>query len=483
MTAPGERLPFETASEQLPISQAYFERITQELAQEAEREKLGLPEEPEEAEEAEEPEESFEDAAVREFEGAEEPEESFEDAAVREFEGDPLKLSRVFARLSDGNKRRAVEVQTEAHRIEVKAEAKEIVAAKALRRAGDLWDGWRTADGAAALDDDQEPLKPSLLRRSDGLCLLYRGETHSLAGESGSGKSWLAQHAVAEVLRGGGSAVYIDYESNPRSVYRRLQLLGCTREDLLDRCFEYVRPEGPPAGRGFEHLLRGRYDLVVIDGVTRALTLSGLAGDNLSNDNEAVTKWNAMFPERVARETGAAVLMVDHVTKSKDGRGGYAIGAQSKRATITGAAYIVSRVEGFGRGRSGSFDVFVSKDREGFVEGEAGGEGGHVCRVHVDSSEDGAVRLDLRTVTRPTEDEAREGYRVRVSAFLAELPEGGEASINTVRQKVEGKTDAVLDALRDLVNLGYVERRAKGQAQMHRSVKPYVPMFEEVEDD
>ena len=47
------------------------------------------------------------------------------------------------------------------------------------------------------------------------------------------------------------------------------------------------------------------------------------------------------------------MLLVDHVTKSKDDRGRYAIGAQAKLAGIDGAAYSVKMVSPFGRGRTG----------------------------------------------------------------------------------------------------------------------------------
>ena len=197
-----------------------------------------------------------------------------------------------------------------------------------------VFGAWAPVDLAALLAAGVQPLRPTLLARDDGLCLLYPGRTHSVSGESGSGKSWLAQWVTATTLQAGAYALYLDYESSGSSVVARLLALGCTADDVGR--LVYVNPDAPPAGPEFEALLGRRYALAVVDGVTEALALSGLAGDNLTNSNDAVTKWHSLLPKRIAESTGAAVVQVDHVTKSKDNRGAYAIGGQAKRASITG---------------------------------------------------------------------------------------------------------------------------------------------------
>lgn len=338
---------------------------------------------------------------------------------------------------------------------------------------------WRPVDMVALASGEIEPLRPTLLRREDGLCLLYRGRTHSLSGESGSGKSWVAQAATADVLRDGGRVLYLDYESAPASVVERLRALGCAAEDLSR--LTYVNPAGGPAGDEFEGLLALPFDLAVVDGVTESLALSGLRGDNLTNSNDAVTRWHAMLPRRIAEETGAAVVQVDHVTKSKDSRGAYAIGGQAKRASITGAAYIVEPVKPFGRGRSGSLRIYVSKDREGFVLGAATGEpvasGTPIALVHVDARPDGGV--SMRVVEPPTEDAAT-GLMVRISEFLAGLSADHKgASTRLIRSEVRAGNDAVGFALGRLADLGYIERRAVGQSILHRHIRPYIADFGE----
>lgn len=192
----------------------------------------------------------------------------------------------------------------------------------------------------------------------------------------------------------------------------------------------------------------------MIDGVTESLGLSGLSGDNLTNSNDAVTRWHAELPKRIARVTGAATLQVDHVTKAKDGRGGYAIGGQAKRASITGAAYVIVSRESFGRGRSGSFDLHVSKDREGFILGALDGDdtttGRHVARVHV-QCESALVELRLQGQAPSTPEDRHEALKGAIMRFLESLPQGDPgASPNMIRLEVTGGNDAKASALKEL---------------------------------
>lgn len=335
---------------------------------------------------------------------------------------------------------------------------------------------WTPVDFAELKAQGLKPIEPTLLARTDGLRLLYPGLTHSISGESGSGKSWLAQWASAEALNDGHEVLYLDYESSAIEVAQRLLILGCSWE-VIEASFTYVNPDDAPHGEEFEALLARRYGLVIVDGVTEALGLSGIAGDNLTNSNDAVTKWHKMLPKRFAVETGAAVVQIDHVTKSKDNRGSYAIGGQAKRASITGASYTVQPKESFGRGRSGSFDLYVGKDRPGAVLASHGGEdtvsGRHIARVDVLSSDD-RVRLELKA-PGATSGDRLEAMKLKISAFLETLPkEHLGASGAMIRREVGGKTALIDEAVKELVGGGYVVREPRGQSMLHRLAKPYI---------
>lgn len=393
----------------------------------------------------------------------------------------PVDLAEIIAQLPKSQRN----VTLRAAQIRDERAAKALVEAEE-QQAGP--DAWTPVDVRQLLAGGLEPLRPTLMPRSDNRCLLYPGRTHSFSGESGSGKSWLAQWATAQALQAGGLCLYLDYESGAASVVARLRALGCT-DDQIAR-LTYVNPDAAPTGEAFESLLRSEhgFTLAVVDGVTEALALSGLSGDSLTNNNDAVTRWHAMLPKRIATETGAAVVQVDHVTKSKDGRGGYAIGGQAKRASITGAAYVVVPRETFGRGRAGWFDLYVSKDREGFVLGAPDGAdtatGKHVGRVTVSSTQDGErVGLEVLAPLPNSADDQAGSLMARVAAFLAELPHGHEgASTNTVKREVTGNEAQIGQALAALVSAGYVAKKAKGQSMLHRLVKPYAPEFAEEDE-
>lgn len=217
--------------------------------------------------------------------------------------------------------------------------------------------------------DEYEPTEPTILRREDGQCLIYPGLTHSFHGEAESGKSMVIQYVVGDELRAGHDVLYVDFESDPHEVAGRLRAMGA-EQSAVDRHLTYIQPceTFASAAPGWLALLEHRYSLVVLDGVTEAMVLAGKS----PLDNQEAAEWLRMLPNDIARRTGAAVVMIDHVTKSSDGRGRSAIGAQHKLAGITGAAYVVEPIEHLGRGVRGVVALRVAKDRPGAVRAACG---------------------------------------------------------------------------------------------------------------
>jgi hypothetical protein len=105
-------------------------------------------------------------------------------------------------------------------------------------------------------------------------------------------------------------------------------------------------------------------DLVVLDGVTDAMTLNGW---NLTDNQDA-----AKFIQRLVRPLGSgkrqpAVMMVDHVTKSNDNRGKYALGAQHKLAAVQ-VQFTVETTTPFDQDHDGTITMSVTKDRYGQIQ-------------------------------------------------------------------------------------------------------------------
>lgn len=228
----------------------------------------------------------------------------------------------------------------------------------------------------AVFSGDYEPTKPSLLARVDGACMLYPGCTHAIFGEPGSGKSWLAIVAAAQQIKAGHPVLYLDYEDETEPSLYRLALLGCTAREV-ERSFVHVTPDTHPAApkpgdtgiraqlrRAFVDAVaaghRGEpFSLVVVDGVTNAMAIAGYN----PNANDEATLWDREVPRTIAEKSGAAVVVIDHTAKASTG-GRYAIGAQSKLANVTGAAYRVDVVEDNDSTTSVHLAVYETKDRK-----------------------------------------------------------------------------------------------------------------------
>jgi hypothetical protein len=349
---------------------------------------------------------------------------------------------------------------------------------------------WARLDLTAHLDGTHVPQIPEVLERTDGQRLLYRGRVHSLHGESESGKSWVALAAVAAELNAGGRVLMLDFESDAATVVGRLLLLAVPAAALAER-FDYRRPEADPAATpselvSWEQLLRQSYSLVVLDGVTEALAVFGVS----SKDNDEVTAWVRGTPRRLASTTGAAVVLVDHVTKDAYTRGRFAIGGQAKMAALDGAAYVVEIINPLGVGLLGRVALRVAKDRPGGVRPHAGAwrkgdRTQEAAVVTIDSREAGRTivtvdpprtgQLDLagaspapRPASRPTE------LMTRVSQTL-ELA-GGAMSRSNLAAAVGGRRQYALEAIDLMLADGYLADdgpRLNGGRPSVRFVRPY----------
>lgn len=324
---------------------------------------------------------------------------------------------------------------------------------------------WSAVDLAEALNGEGQP-PPSILARQDGPRLLYAGRAHQISGEPEAGKGWFALKATADLLAAGQTVVYVDFEASAPELVERLTALGVARDAITER-LTYFAPHEPLADscRGsLDAALACAPALVVLDGVTEALTLHHL---NLA-DNADIAKWLELLP-RPATRTGAAVLMIDHVVKDREQRGRYAIGAQHKLAGID-VAYSLHVAEPFGRGREGKVKIKVRKDRPGHVRMHAAG-GGDVATMHLLSDEEtGSVEVVLEPPAVENRDSPPTALMEQLSVAIEQKPGMVKREI---RGAVSGRSDVKDIALGLLVSEGYVQVEPDGRAHRHRSVRPY----------
>lgn len=309
-----------------------------------------------------------------------------------------------------------------------------------------------------------EDAKPTMLRREDGNFILYPAKVNAIFGESESGKTWVALEAVRQELIKGEIVFYIDFEDSARGILNRLNTLKTPTNGF--KAFRYANPDSPFTAGVSEaikaELAHYKPSLVVVDGVNAAMNLMGL--DLEKNKDATHFSQTILKPLRLF---GAGILTIDHVTKSKDNRGNYAIGAQAKRADIDGVAVAVSVAQPFGRGIDGALDLTVTKDRPGFVRA--------ICPdaktlgiANLRSNPDGSISISISggSVVVSSAEQRME----QVSQFLER--HGYEMNFNEIKNRLRDEgigmgSDVVRFALDGLVARGSVAVRRVGQKNLY----------------
>lgn len=336
---------------------------------------------------------------------------------------------------------------------------------------------WRPVDLSSVLDGTWRAPQPTVGRRSDGCGLFYPGRVHTVASESEAGKTWWALSAAADELTAGNAVAYIDFEDDEGGIVGRLLALQVDITAIRER-FAYLRPT-EPLGRGVHHddlvaVLRDyRPTLTVLDGVTEGMVLHGL--DPIANKDAAT--FGRILPRRIAN-VGPAVLCLDHVTKSIDGRGRYALGAVHKLNGLDGAAYILENRAAFGIGLTGTSTVRIAKDRPGQLRRHGLASTGGMtwfADLVLDSHREDFAEVQVRA---PSERKGTEAADFRPTVLMgriaAALTQHGPLAQRRIIAAVRGKTDAIRTALDLMILDGYVS-----EGSPHALLKPYLV---EVED-
>lgn len=330
---------------------------------------------------------------------------------------------------------------------------------------------WVPIDLDPVLRGESVGIKPTILSRDDGVALFYPGCLNSLLGESESGKTWIALVAIEQELNLGHNVLFIDFEGSAQSIVERLRNLGLTEQQITEQFF-YSQPgvtfnelqQDDVASFIIEH---GSPSLVIIDGITEAMSQASLNPD-VGTD---VVRFYDGAPRWFARFYGAAVVMIDHVTKSKETRGRFAIGSERKISGIDGAAYMVHLVAPFGRLKTGKVRLTVSKDRGGYVRQFTSG-GDVIAFIELRSSNDGSIST---TITPAKEYGSVPFMPTKVMEQMSKAIENTPGiGLNLLRSTVGGNKGTQDTALEILVTGGFVEvKSGANRIHLHHSLKQY----------
>ncbi|WP_435744949.1 AAA family ATPase [Nocardioides sp. SYSU DS0663] len=329
---------------------------------------------------------------------------------------------------------------------------------------------WSPVDLEQVLAGEYLDPPPTMLMRSDGVFLFYDGAVHTVSGESESGKTWLTLLAAIQLMQADENVTFLDFEDRADRVIGRLLALGATPTQIRNH-FTYVRPDRPldDGGRAqFEPALTDAR-LVVLDGVTEAMTMHGFD----LNSNEDSAHFQGLLPRWIA-DHGPAVVMIDHVVKDKEKQDRFALGAQHKLAGIDGAAYIVKMLQPFGRGKRGLASVQVAKDRPGHVRGNAFGN--KIAEFTLDATASDVVLT--AHLLPPGEDSGRKGDTFEPTVLMEKISRAVQLNPGMSKKALEdmvgGKATTKRLAIELLVTRGYVLAKSESRGRIsHHHIKPY----------
>lgn len=351
---------------------------------------------------------------------------------------------------------------------------------------------WQFEDLTQLASGVELPPTPTVFQREDGQGLFYRGAVNDLHGEPGCGKSMIAQIAAAQELKSSHDVIYIDYEDSARNVVKRLLLLGVSGEQIIGH-LHYVRPSAKPSSPtslgGWRETLdyADTATLAIIDGVTSCLAYAGLD----SNSGDDIAAWYNTMP-RLISACGPAVVLIDHVVKSKDNRGRYAGGSMQKLALIDGISYSVDMTKPVGKGVKGTIVIKSGKDRISEIEEHCAvswsSNGSHLreaARIEINSTNPKLMRVTIaRPNMMPSEDRQAKrddfrptGLMERISRMLEDsLEEPNQSELfKTLKEDGSGARTAVMSkAVSLLLQEGFVSNRSgRNNRSIFKSVRPY----------
>jgi len=300
----------------------------------------------------------------------------------------------------------------------------------------------------------------TMLKRSDKAYLIYPGKLHWVQGEPESGKSWVTLIAAVQALADGLKVAYIDHEDDEHTFVERMRALGVDPDTICDQSrVRYINPHqaATTGARELAELDAWGPDLVIIDVATESIGLEGLELER----NGQVEQWLSIYI-RPLLEYGAAVIVIDHVTKSSEGRGRYALGAQHKLAAVSGAAYTVEVLEPIRRALDvevqGRLRLTVAKDRPGTVRGSIPEGKGAAAIITITSYPDEGItfHVDLEQAVKDN----------KTRMLILEQLVMYEGSPTTELRKL-ANSNSVDAAKKALITEGYIIVNKVGQTHQH----------------
>ena len=247
-----------------------------------------------------------------------------------------------------------------------------------------------------------EKVEPNVGHRADGLPLLYRRRVNTIFGPSEAGKSWFSVACLADVAERGGRTLVLDIEDDYDGFAQRCIDVGIPMDPRL---VTYTRLFALPSESDRMALIEmGKgTDLIIVDSFDGLLSLWGY------NPNDAVgVRVVGAFLKQLAASSGAALILVDHVSEKSDSR--QQMGSSAKKQFIDGAAYFADKVGQWKKGTECRTLILAGKDRHGWVKEHAvyetdGDSWGRIAMLSMHPTLGGVAEYELGISTPPDFDD------------------------------------------------------------------------------
>lgn len=262
-----------------------------------------------------------------------------------------------------------------------------------------------------------------------------------LYGEPGCGKTILDLSWHAVLAAAGRPSVFIDEESGDAMMARRLAFMQAVPE-VIDQHMHYYPFPGitlADADALVAYCIDVRPALVTFDSLADMLSVSNL-DENSASD---VVKWMVGVAVRIAKESGAAVVLIDHNSKDVTNVR-YSRGSGAKKAKADGAWY-VEKTADFDEKTVGKVTLSRQKNRVGYL------------REHVTYSIGGQAGILIAERLEPTQadPEKVDPRQLEVLEMLDALGSPG-ASVGQIASQKGWKPWATRKVIEGLQEVGWV---------------------------
>lgn len=200
--------------------------------------------------------------------------------------------------------------------------------------------------------------------------------------------------------------------------------------------------------------------LVVYDGLAE-----GMAAEDLDEDKARDTLAFLRKRLRPFAELGCAVLILDHVVKSRDGQGRWSRGSGAKLGRYDGVSCVIQSMIPYTPNKAGKISLKVAKDRHGGVGATHQKVGDFVFTPNGD----GTTRVEfVEIVERPFKPTA---LMQKVHDYLTGHPGASKTDL----RKLGGKAKYIDRAIELLIQEGYISvtKSASGLKSSHFVLKKY----------